>query len=62
MDPKATLQRLLAAMQKRDYADAVAALNDYYQWRVKGGFEPPRGDECADNCANLLADALEEVS
>lgn len=60
MDPVATLQRLRRAVQGRDYAEAVAALNDYYQWRVKGGFEPPSGDVRADGLANQLADLLED--
>ncbi len=59
MDPNATLKRLAAAIDSRDFADAVSALNDYYQWRVKGGFEPGTGDARADLLANRLADALE---
>lgn len=62
MDPLATLKRLKAAIDERNYAEAVAALNDYYQWRVKGGYEPLMGDMEADRMANILADMLEHLS
>jgi hypothetical protein len=62
MDPEACLLRLTIAIDTGNFAEAVAALNDYYQWRVKGGFEPKvrevRGDVFADNMANKLADKL----
>jgi len=61
MDPEATLKRLAGAIQARDYATAVEALNNYYHWRVKGGAEPPQGDSRADTLANCLADLLEDV-
>lgn len=61
MDPQATLKRLQAAIETRDYAEAVAALNDYYQWRVKGGAATVGADAQADYLANRLADALEDV-
>lgn len=62
MDPAATLERLRKAVMNGDHAEAVAALNDYYRWRVKGGAEPPQGDMRADGLANQLADLLEELS
>lgn len=60
MDPVATLALLKRAVDMGDYAEAVDALTDYYQWRVKGGAEPPSGDSVADMLANRLADKLEE--
>lgn len=58
MDPLACLKRLQHAIDSAQYAEAVAALNDYYQWRVRGGFEPPSGDTLANTLANRLADSL----
>lgn len=65
MDPQACLDRLAAAVMTSDFPEAVAALNDYYRWRLKGGFEPGfcgtrglPGDEYADTLANALADKI----
>jgi len=59
MDPEATLQLLASAIEARDIAGAVEALNNYYRWRVRGGFEPTNGDDRADTLANRLADVCE---
>lgn len=67
MDPLACLRRIAAAIQSKDYCEAVAALNDYYRWRLRGGYEPSvdvdgskqAGDAYADSMANTFADALE---
>ncbi len=40
MDPLAALRRMLNSINNGDYSDALQAMNDYYQWRVKRGFEP----------------------
>lgn len=61
MDPKACLERLADAIDGADWSEAVAALNDYYRWRVSGGFEPAGGDVLADREANRLADQIEGV-
>lgn len=58
MDPQACLTRLCDSILNRDWSDAVAALNEYYQWRVKGGFQPAGGDAAADSYASILADKL----
>lgn len=58
MDPEATLRALREALNQCHYGEAVEALNDYYRWRVRGGFEPPDGDKRADDWANELADVL----
>lgn len=65
MDPTATLLALRAAITELDLSAAVHALNDYYRWRLQGGFEPrvalgPQdpgapGDWMADREANRLA-------
>lgn len=60
MDPEATLKLCERAIAACDYATAVEALNNYYQWRLKGGAGPFQGDARADNLANHLADRLEE--
>lgn len=62
MDPQATLALLVRAIDLREYAETVVALNDYYQWRAKGGAQPLNGDAIADRCANQLADLLEGLS
>lgn len=61
MDPQATLVVLEFCVNTGEWAAAVEALNRYYQWRVKGGFEPPGGDARADKLANRLADRLEDL-
>lgn len=61
MNPAETLKRLRNAVFNGNHAEAVAALNDYYQWRVKGGAEPLMGDATARRWANALADNLEET-
>jgi hypothetical protein len=67
MDPLATLRRLRDSIDARDYTDAVGALNEYYQWRLKGGFEPTvtwetrhntKGDRYADALAIRLQDLM----
>lgn len=64
MDPTETLRRLKNAIEDGKWCEAVGALNDYYQWRVKGGFQglsdrlPETGDECADRLANRMQDYM----
>lgn len=69
MDPAACLYRLIGAIKIGDFPEAVAALNDYYRWRLAGGFEPRMmeggagvgacgGDKLADLQAQALADAI----
>ena len=58
MDPMACLLRLDQAISDLDWPEAVSALNDYYRWRLGGGFEPipgratirgqSRGDQVGD--------------
>jgi len=66
MDPLATLLRLQISTDANDWVAAIGALNDYYQWRLKGGFEPRwatfRGDTYADTWANKLMDRMEAQS
>ena len=67
MDPLATLLRLQMAVDAKGWVDAIGALNDYYQWRVKGGAEPRwgstfKGDTYADKWANKLMDRMEAQS
>lgn len=60
MDPKAVLARLEAAIRNKDAVEGIGALNDYYQWRLKGGAAMiPQGDSIFDTRANQLIDALE---
>lgn len=61
MDPQATINNLRAAIACGDYSEAVAALANYYEWRLAGGFEPLNGDRHVSVLASNLSDALEEV-
>lgn len=68
MDPKTCLENLAHALEGDQIGDAVEALNAYYQWRLKGGFEPPHcgsrglpGDQYADELANDLCDKAENL-
>lgn len=65
MDPTETLRRLKNAVEDGAWREAVGALNDYYQWRVKGGFHGlscdrigETGDQCADRLANRMQDYM----
>lgn len=69
MDPKETLLQCLRAIDAKEWSEAIDRLNDYYQWRVRGGFAPTdlptdvradlyHGDTFADHCAARLSQAL----
>jgi hypothetical protein len=40
MDPDATIERLVDALEHRDQEEAVAALDDLVKWMQRGGFAP----------------------
>lgn len=44
MDPEATLKRVVELLRDGDPKGAAEALDDYFRWREKGGFQPKRGD------------------
>jgi hypothetical protein len=65
MDPLKTLMDAHQAVIDGDTAKAVDNLNTYYQWRLKGGYEPhgpirnaTNGDVIADRIATALLDSL----
>lgn len=58
MDPESTLQLLERSITDGQLCEAVQALNDYYRWRLRDGFEPRDGDARADRLANRLCDVL----
>ncbi len=58
MDPTTTLSRLSDCIATQDFSGAVDALQDYYSWRLSGGFEPAGGDARAAILAARLAEAL----
>jgi hypothetical protein len=66
MDPVATLQMLDDSVDSGLWHQAVEALDAYYQWRLKGGFEPvmdgTRGDLFASNRADELAEQLAQLA
>lgn len=60
MDPKATLDAAIAAYEADDFPEALMRLADYFQWRMRGGFQPEgfgamSADECAWNWQNAIA-------
>lgn len=65
MDAKACLIRCDQAISDLDLEEAREALNDYDQWRRRGGFEPvdvygKRGDRFADECHRRIQTACLE--
>lgn len=59
MDPEQTLVDLRNHISVGNFGSAVAALNAYYQWRLKGGYEPTNGDYRASEMAIVLTDDLD---
>lgn len=45
MDPNETLNGALRALANGDIVGCTEYLVYYREWREKGGFQPPRGDE-----------------
>jgi len=59
MDPEACIQRIENAIRNAEIGEAIAAVGDYYQWRLKGGFEPHYGDARVAGLVTTLADIAE---
>ena len=70
MDPKQVLIEADQCVSNWDTAGAVEHLNAYYQWRLRGGFQPymdpahfgafqVKGDTFADQIATRLCDSLD---
>ncbi len=55
MDPVQCLADASEWIEKREYHEARNCLEDYNEWRRKGGFEPPGGDVLA---ARLLDEVI----
>lgn len=47
MDPSATLRNAQDLLDSGEYLAARSALQDYWEWRRRGGYEPPLGDATA---------------
>jgi hypothetical protein len=45
MDPKKALEDAHDALLAGDYEECNEHLADYWDWRHKGGFQPPDGDK-----------------
>jgi len=65
MDPLQALRDSAEALGVGDFDRALERLFAYYQWRVKGGFEPDniningkRGDDHAETLANQILDYM----
>ena len=64
MDPLETLGMCRDALEPdgRDIGVALYTLLEYYQWRVKGGFEPAFGDARADKLGGQLLEQVENTA
>jgi len=60
MDPLACLKSALEALHNGEPAECIAHLFDYYQWRLKNGFEPVLNGRAGDMvAADLVSQALD---
>lgn len=59
MDPFACLDSAQLAFDDDDYTQALGLLADYFEWRLKGGFQPDGGDEKALKLQRLTCDTLD---
>ena len=57
MDPNACLDRILAALENKDFSEADSAAGDLIQWLRHGGFTPRRSAEIELNKA--MTDGME---
>lgn len=60
-NPEEVLQRAERTLTHCEWSETVEALNDYWTWRIKGGFEPHNGDHRAECVAESLADCLSNI-
>ncbi len=61
MDPEAALEEAAYALDHGEVLTAVERLFGYYQWRVKGGYQPKNGDREAEDLAAAILDAIEDL-
>lgn len=59
MDPVACLRLALEHFEDECYDEAMYSLEDYFAWRLKGGFEPTGGDERALYLQAAIAHKIE---
>jgi hypothetical protein len=60
MDPQATLINCERDINAGAFRSALACLIDYYDWRVRGGFQPVFGSMGGDNKARALATRIQD--
>lgn len=58
MDPVAALAEAGDLIEDGDWAEALDRLAGYFEWRLKGGFQPPRGDERALALQRKICDSI----
>lgn len=58
MDPEACLTRAEEALADGDLEECQAALDDYRDWRSRGGFQPADGDDRAAGIRERLSRRL----
>lgn len=61
VDPEATLQKAESSLGQLQFDVTVKALNEYWQWRRQGGYEPCNGDHRSDCVAESLEDCLSNI-
>lgn len=59
MDPKAALDSAERALKRKDYYTAGEYLDNYWEWRRRGGFEPKGGDKRASKLGEKLSEEWE---
>jgi hypothetical protein len=62
MDPEAALAEAERAFAAGDRPTTLTQLRAYWEWRDRGGFEPPHGDQRARALALAYARALRPSS
>ncbi len=61
VDPEATLLRAETSLTQLEFSVTVQALNEYFRWRRKGGYEPCDGDHRSECVADALEDCLSSI-
>ncbi len=56
MDPQACINKIENDIRNAEIGEAIQSVGDYYQWRLKGGFEPRNGDARVAQLVTTLAD------
>lgn len=61
VDPEATLQRAENSLEQLQWHVTIQALNEYWNWRKSGGYEPCNGDHRVECVAETLQTCLSNI-